>query len=1003
MDGNGIITTVAGGGGSSCTGTDFVGDGCPATGVGLNYPSAVAVDDARNLYIAELFGLRIRKVDINGIISTIAGTGTAGYNGDSITATTAEINYVNGLAVDSAGDVYIADMDNYRVRMIANFTINTVAGNGGFTTVALNGDGGPAIYAQIDQPMGVAVDGAGNLYIADTSGLIRKVNVSTSAAALGTVNLGQSSSAPGILVSDVGNTPLHFSSINTGAGVQLQSGSCSVGTPVDVGLSCGLWPLFVPVSPGPIGTLTLTDDAVVPQVISLSGKGVATPTFSGLTPSQAVPYSTSAVNLSGMISATGPFYPPIGENVVINIGNQWQPATIGANGIFSASVPITSDPPGTYPITYSYAGDTYFTLASDATTSVTIGPAVPVYYTLTLTEVGTGTGTVADNQSLINCSESNGNPETGSCSANYASGSQVALTATAIAPSVFIGWAGACASFGSNPVCALQTTSAQSVTADFAPPPTSFTLPFNPGSNVTQMATYCLNGSNPCTDPNGHALSLTVPLVHQGAPGSPTFSLTVTATEYQADGLCPAGGNGQSGDLDCRFTSYFNFGPDLNANSIVPLCFPYANGNCVHYQVYVGTPGNEPNPSLYSGGIFWKIGFNNDTFLPAQGSYWGSNTTVSPRLLDDPDENEVPGLPYGTVCSTPMLVNGSPTSPPIYCQYDRDITTFYNLGTGLDNTIGGKTQQPNDVVVAFLPTISNNPTQQPPAQSAPVITSASCPNGCSISGNVVTFAEGAGGTFAITFTGYPTPSLSESGALPPGLTFSATTGLISGTPADGAMGSYPIMLTATNINGTASQSYMLAVAPTVLTITASSATMTYGGAPPTITPSYNGFVNGDSPASLTTKPTCTTTATSTSAPGTYPSMCSGAADPTYSINYVNGAVTVSGLEIMPTSVNFGTLYLGQIGVQAVTLTNKGSTAITITSAKITRPGNATGDFGDIALCPPMITVLPGTIAPGKSCTILVGTWAVLQIYRPQPQRQPSPSTTVQLEVRILCR
>lgn len=1001
VDTSGVIRTVVGEGGGCGGQTDALGDGCPAVYANLYWPSDVKLDGAGNLYILDFMNVRVRVVNTQpaaisvagvtiapGTIATVAGNGTTGYQGDNGPALNAEFDGLYGLAVDTAGDIYVTDSNNSRIRKIdQNGIITTVAGSaaacqGPFFTC---GDGGSATAAQIDQPDGVATDNAGNLYIADSQdNRVRKVNVSATALSFGTVNVGQISPIQDITVSDVGNATLNFSGISIPAPFQNPEVNCMPGVPVGIGQSCQLAIAFSPMNPtSSNGLLTLTDDAFnSPQSVNLSGNGYAVATFSNLTPSQTVPYGAASVNLAGVISAPGPFYPPAGETVVINIGMVWQSATIGANGVFSASFPTSTLGNGLYTITYSYAGDLNFPIASDYSTTLTISPAVPTYYTLTLSEVGTGTGSVTDSQSLINCSESNGNPETGICSANYASGAQVTLTATAVAPSLFIGWAGACASSGNNPVCTVQMTSAQSVTADFAPPPTSFTLPFNPGTNVTQMATYCPNGSDPCTDPNGHALSLSIPVVNQGDPGNPTFSLTVTATEYQADGLCPAGGNGQSSDLDCRFTSYFNFGPDPNGNTIVPLCFPYANGNCVHYQVYSGTPGNEPNTNLYSGGVFWKIGFNNDTFLPPQGSYWGSNTTVTPRLLDDPDENEVPGLPYGTVCSTPMLVNGAPTSPPIYCQFDRDITTFYNVGTGLDTTIGGKTQQPNDVVVAFLPTISNNPQQQPPAPSAPAITGASCPNGCSISGNAVTFAEGTGGTFAITFTGYPTPGLSESGPLPPGLTFSATTGLISGTPADGTTGSFPIVLTATNINGTTSQSYTLTVAPSVLTITASSATMTFRGAVPAITPSYGGFVNGDSPASLTTKPTCSTTATSTSAPGTYPSMCSGAVDPTYSMNYVNGTVTVSGLEITPLAMNFGTLYLDQLGVQAVTLTNKGTTPITISSAKIMTPGNAIGDYGDIALCPPVITVLPGTLAPGKSCAIAVGTWAVLQIFSP---------------------
>jgi hypothetical protein len=210
------------------------------------------------------------------------------------------------------------------------------------------------------------------------------------------------------------------------------------------------------------------------------------------------------------------------------------------------------------------------------------------------------------------------------------------------------------------------------------------------------------------------------------------------------------------------------------------------------------------------------------------------------------------------------------------------------------------------------------------------------------------------------------------------------------TPAAGAVltaGSQTLSVSFTPTDTTdytkATATVPLTVNPAPLTITASSATMTYGGTVPTITPSYSGFVNGQNASSLTTAPTCTTTATSTSPAGTYPSSCSGAVDPNYSFKYVNGTVTVSALEISPTSVNFGTVYyLGPIVAQFITLTNTGTTPITISSVKITAPGNALGDYGNISFCPPLISATPGTLAAGKSCKIAVGILATVKIFSP---------------------
>ena len=189
---SGIITTVAGNGTQG-----FSGDGGPATSAALYYPGRVAVDVAGNLFIANFN--RIRKVSASGIITTVAGNGTLGFSGDGGPATSASILVPWGVAVDASGNLFFADRDNNRIRKVsASGIITTVAGNGPSCPVTdcggFSGDGGPATSASLNGPSDVAVDAAGNLFIADSgNNRIRKV------------------SASGIITTFVGNGSFGFS------------------------------------------------------------------------------------------------------------------------------------------------------------------------------------------------------------------------------------------------------------------------------------------------------------------------------------------------------------------------------------------------------------------------------------------------------------------------------------------------------------------------------------------------------------------------------------------------------------------------------------------------------------------------------------------------------------------------------------------------------------------------------------------------------------------------
>ncbi|MCE7003100.1 hypothetical protein LWC34_09700 [Kibdelosporangium philippinense] len=170
VDRRGIISTIAGTGEAG-----FAGDDGPANNAKLHCPEGLATDNSGNLYIADIYNRRIRKADANGTISAFAGDGGYDYNGDNIPAVRASLSGLRGVATDRAGNIYITDACRLRVRKVdTNGEITTFAGTGEPGPL---GDGGPATEASLPLPVGVASDDAGNVYISDIyDSRVRKVD-----------------------------------------------------------------------------------------------------------------------------------------------------------------------------------------------------------------------------------------------------------------------------------------------------------------------------------------------------------------------------------------------------------------------------------------------------------------------------------------------------------------------------------------------------------------------------------------------------------------------------------------------------------------------------------------------------------------------------------------------------------------------------------------------------------------------------------------------------------
>jgi len=310
------IATVAGNG----TG-GFSGDGGAATGAELNNPSSVAVDSTGNLYIVDATNQRVRMVSAaTGVITTVAGNGTEGFSGDGGAATGAELNNPDGIAVDSAGDIYIADSGNNRIRVVSASagTITTVAGNG---MIGFSGDGGAATSAELHSPNGVTLDGAGNLYIADSgNNRIRMVSAGTISTIAGTGTAGFSGdggaatsaeldnpdtvavdAAGNLYIADTLNNRIRMVSAATGT-IVTAAGNGTIGLSGDGGAATGA-ELHTPISVAldSVGNLYVADSLnfVVREVEVTMPPAVTfpTPTAVGTTDSTDGPQAITIANI----------------------------------------------------------------------------------------------------------------------------------------------------------------------------------------------------------------------------------------------------------------------------------------------------------------------------------------------------------------------------------------------------------------------------------------------------------------------------------------------------------------------------------------------------------------------------------------------------------------------------------------------------------------------------------------------------------------------------------
>jgi sugar lactone lactonase YvrE len=429
---DGTITTFAGSGVGS---EGYSGDGGPATAALLNCPRGVAVDANGNLYIADTKNHVVRQV-VGGTITTLAGNGQQGFQGDSGSAIAASLDTPSSVAVDLLGNVFIADTHNQRIREVSGGKISTFAGNG---ALGFLGEGTPAVNAAFDHPLGVAADGAGNLYIADSNNQrIRRVDTTgtiTTVAADGQEGflgdsgppllasldtpsavfpfngrllvtdkdnqrirlvdptsvpvadqiVGTTSGPNSVTLSNVGGGTLTLNSatLSSGEFTLAGGGSCGSSFPVSLagGESCTLKIVFAPTIAGPrSGTLQITDNAPgSPQSITVVGNGIQDNTTLALVSSQPTSTYGGSVTLSATITpgvaTTAPS--PTGTVSFAEGANVLGSSQLNAN---AASFTTSALSAGSHTISATFSGDSNYSgnsgsftqLVNKATPTVTL-------------------------------------------------------------------------------------------------------------------------------------------------------------------------------------------------------------------------------------------------------------------------------------------------------------------------------------------------------------------------------------------------------------------------------------------------------------------------------------------------------------------------------------------------------------------------------------------------------------------------------------------------------
>jgi len=493
----GIISTYAGNGTYV-----YSGDGGLANAAGMNFPWGLATAPNGDLYIADLYDARIRKVSAAGIITTVAGNGIVGVDGDGGLATLANLSVPAAVVLDPAGNLYIADSGNSRIRKVnaATGIIDTIAGTGG---QSVTGDAGPATLAGLYGPYALVLDGSANLYIADMfHNRIRVVSSTQAWLTYPAMRVDRiSSPLPQILEND-GNSALSILSVQAvlNSAIDAASTTCIAGSPVAVATTCVVGAEFAPTQIGKLinGTISIATNALnTPGLISLNGEVESLdPTVTTLSSSQNPASVGTSITFTAGVALTSTGSAPTGS--VNFMDGTTILGTAVLNGASVATFSTSSLSIGQHTITAVYAGDansspstspavveslkqsTTLALATSAN-SISAGTAV------TFTATVTGSSAVPTGSVIFQ----DGSTAIGSGTIN-ASGLAVFTTSSLAAGlhTITAAYSGDSGSLASSPASVSQTVQAPTATVL-----ASSTNPSSVGASITLTATVTASGN----------------------------------------------------------------------------------------------------------------------------------------------------------------------------------------------------------------------------------------------------------------------------------------------------------------------------------------------------------------------------------------------------------------------------------------------------------------------------------------------------------------------------